>query len=85
MNEVQKYHATHAGRGPTGRLRNFAAMNSGKLKKVTDQVFAEDNDREAMAKLEMVMRARQLWDEGIRERPSDVDADVWDTLAALAL
>jgi hypothetical protein len=85
MNEVQKYHATHSGRSATGRLRNFAAMNPGKLKKVAEALHQENNDMEAMARVETVMRARRLWDEGIRERPIDVPADVWDTLSALAL
>lgn len=85
MNEVQKYSATHSGRGPTGRLRNFGAMGDQKMREVNAAVLFEHNDLEAMATLERHMRARLLWREGLRDRPADIEADIWDTLEALAL
>lgn len=87
MNEVDKYHMDHAGRGPTGRLRNFAAMNDGKLQQVHNQVRMQNNDWEALGKIEMVLRAKQLWNDGLagqKQAPPDVDQDVWDALGFLA-
>jgi hypothetical protein len=42
---------TRTGRGPTGRLRNFAAMLPGKLADVTETVILEANDPEAIRAL----------------------------------
>jgi hypothetical protein len=85
MDEVQKYHATHAGRGPTGRLRNFGAMGDQKLRSVYEQVRMEGNDLEAQATAERHMRARDLWRSGMRVAPPDIEQEIWDTLEALAL
>ncbi len=82
---TQHWHDTHTGRSPTGRLRNFAAMNEGKLRSVHTAVMRENNDREAMTRIEQVMKARMLWADGMRVRPEDIPADIWDTLEALAL
>lgn len=75
----------YTGRSPSGNLRNFAAMTEGKLLMVYSAVKRENNDGEALLKLEMVLAARQLIAEGQRTKPDFVDQDVWDTLAALAL
>lgn len=85
MDAVAKYHADHSGRGPTGRLRNFAAMSEDKLRRVNRAVIDENNDLEAIAKVEMVMRAKQMWQEGWTTCPPGIDPDVWDTLESLAL
>lgn len=42
---------TQTGRSPSGRLRNFGAMNDGKLFGVLQQVERENNDPEALSAL----------------------------------
>jgi hypothetical protein len=43
--------ATQSGRGPSGKLRNFAAMGDAKLLSTLDDVRDEDNDHEAFEAL----------------------------------
>jgi len=46
------------GRGPTGRLRNFRAMNDDKLAGVYEAVYLENDDPEAMAAVAKEVEAR---------------------------
>ena len=48
------------GRGPTGRLRNFRAMNDGKLLFTAREVHAEANDTEAMGAILLQLEQRNL-------------------------
>ncbi len=48
------------GRSGSGRLRNFAAMNDGKLTKVYLEVVAEDDDPEARERLDAELAKRGL-------------------------
>jgi hypothetical protein len=50
----------HSGRGSTGRLRNFNAMNDVKLLAVRDTIVAEANDSEALDACESVIEQRGL-------------------------
>lgn len=50
--------ATGTGRGPSGRLRNFRAMNDGKLMGVARDLLAEDDDPEAIEAVTDELTAR---------------------------
>jgi hypothetical protein len=48
---------SQSGRGPTGKLRNFAAMKRDKLQLVIDDIRAEGNDPEALSAAEAAWEA----------------------------
>ena len=48
------------GRGPTGRLRNFRAMNPDKLATTWGAVYFEGNDPEALTALAAELDAREI-------------------------
>lgn len=52
--------SAYYGRGPTGRLRNFRAMNDGKLTTTYRQVAYEGNDAEALAAIRAEAASRGL-------------------------
>jgi len=86
--------ARHTGRSDLGNLRNFGAMSPQKFSKVAAAVRLEQNDPEAIAKVDEVERARAYlqayrsttpdWGAQPPSKPADVAQDVWDTLLALA-
>ena len=49
-----------SGRGPSGKLRNFAAMNDSKLYGLAKMLAAENNDLEALAAIEAEMDDRAM-------------------------
>ena len=49
------------GRGPTGRLRNFRAMNDIKLRDTYETCLRENNDTEAISAAGYEGRVRGLW------------------------
>lgn len=48
------------GRGPSGKLRNFAQMKDAKLIDVCDTIMDENNDEEAMEAISQEMKSRGL-------------------------
>jgi hypothetical protein len=49
LSESEYETTVQSGRSPTGRLRNFGAMNNDKLFTVLQQLEVENNDPEALA------------------------------------
>lgn len=58
LTEEERDAAQRSGRSPAGRLRNFGAMNDGKLALVLNQVELEGNDPEALAALRAEIERR---------------------------
>jgi len=58
--ELQDFEESRTGRGPSGKLRNFRAMQDPKLRDTWDTVRLENNDTEARDELFLVMVARGL-------------------------
>jgi hypothetical protein len=53
LSEAEYETTVQSGRSPAGRLRNFGAMNNGKLFMVLEQVVSENNDPEALEALRL--------------------------------